>query len=30
MANLAYAMGLIFMISIGFYLSLFIFGYELL
>jgi len=30
MAKLAYALGLIFMISIGFYLSLFIFGYELL
>ena len=29
-AKLAYAMMLIFMISIGFYLSLFIFGYELL
>ena len=30
MAKLAYALMLIFMISIGFYLSLFIFGYELL
>ena len=29
-AKLFYAMLLIFMISIGFYLSLFVFGYELL
>ena len=30
MAKLAYALMLVFMISIGFYLSLFVFGYELL